>query len=107
MNPCNEDDPCGGKNMACEFPQLAKLYSVFGDTTRIKILFALAVEDEMNVGDLSNAVGMTQSAVSHQLMILRNVSLVKTRREGRQIFYSLCDDHVYTLLKTGMEHVRE
>lgn len=99
--------------MACEFPddsimeQLAKLYSVFGDTTRIKILFALAVEEEMNVSDLSKAAGMTQSAVSHQLMILRNVSLVKTRREGRQIFYSLCDDHVYTLLKTGMEHVSE
>lgn len=83
---------------------LAELYKVFGDSTRIKILFAL-LERELCVCDISCLLGMTQSAVSHQLRILKNNKLVKFRREGKTVFYALDDDHVRAILKLGMEHL--
>ena len=73
---------------------LAELYKVFGDSTRIKILY-----------DIARLLGMTQSAVSHQLRILKNNKLVKFRREGKTVFYALDDDHVRSILKLGMEHL--
>ena len=86
--------------------ELAELFSMFGDTTRIRILYAL-FEAEMCVCDLANLLGMTQSAVSHQLALLKRAKLVKARREGRSMFYSLADGHVRTMLDQGMEHVNE
>ena len=85
---------------------LAELFKVFGDSTRIKILSALSAK-ELCVCDLSTAVGMSSSAVSHQLKILKNASLVSFRREGKTVFYFLADDHVNTILKQGLEHVNE
>lgn len=85
---------------------LAELFRIFGDTTRIKILYAL-FESELCVGDLAQALGMTQSAVSHQLRVLKSSKLVKFRREGKTVFYSLDDDHVRSMLALGMEHVEE
>lgn len=85
---------------------LAELFKVFGDSTRIKILYAL-VETELCVGDLAQILNLSQSAVSHQLKILKDAKLVKFRREGKIIFYSLDDDHVRTILNMGMEHVEE
>lgn len=86
--------------------QLADLFKVFGDGTRIRILFVL-LEAEVCVCDLAALLGMTQSAVSHQLRILKQARLIKARREGKTIFYSLADSHVSMLLKQGMEHVCE
>ena len=85
---------------------LAELFKVFGDSTRIKILYAL-FEAELCVCDISKLLGLTQSAVSHQLRALKNVRLVKSRREGKTVFYSLADDHVKTIIDQGLEHVRE
>ena len=85
---------------------LADLFKIFSDTTRIKILFSL-VKGELCVADIADAVGSTQSAVSHQLRILKQSRLIKFRREGRNIMYSLADDHVYTMLAQGMEHICE
>lgn len=85
---------------------LAELFRVFGDTTRIKILYAL-FESELCVGDIAAALGMTQSAVSHQLRVLKANKLVKFRREGKTVFYSLDDDHVRSIIALGMEHVEE
>ena len=85
---------------------LAELFKVFGDSTRIKILSALS-GGELCVCDISTAVGMTSSAVSHQLKILKAAGLVAFRREGKTVFYSLADDHVMTILKQGLEHVNE
>jgi DNA-binding transcriptional ArsR family regulator len=85
---------------------LAEFFRVFGDTTRIKILYAL-FESEMCVCDIASAVGMTQSAVSHQLRILKANRLVKYRREGKTIFYALADDHVKSILGQGFEHIEE
>ena len=85
---------------------LAELFKVFGDSTRIKILSALS-GGELCVCDISKAVGMTTSAVSHQLKILKNAELVSFRREGKTVFYSLADGHVNTILKQGLEHVNE
>lgn len=85
---------------------LAELFKVFGDSTRIKILSALS-EKELCVCDLSTAVGMSSSAVSHQLKILKNAELVSFRRDGKTVFYFLADDHVNTILKQGLEHVNE
>ncbi len=85
---------------------LAELFKVFGDTTRIRILFVL-FEAEVCVCDLAAALGMTPSAVSHQLRILKQNKLVKNRREGKSIFYSLADDHVRTIIRQGMEHIEE
>ena len=85
---------------------LAELFKVFGDSTRIRILFVL-FEAEVCVCDLAEALGMTQSAVSHQLKILKQSKLVKARREGKSIFYSLSDGHVRTIIDQGLEHVNE
>lgn len=85
---------------------LAELFKVFGDSTRIKILYAL-VESELCVGDLAEILGLNQSAVSHQLRILKDAKLVRYRREGKSIIYALDDDHVRTILSMGMEHVEE
>lgn len=85
---------------------LAELFKVFGDTTRIRILFVL-FEAEVCVCDLAEALNMTQSAVSHQLKVLKQAKLVKNRREGKSIFYSLADDHVRAIIAQGMDHVEE
>ena len=85
---------------------LAELFKVFGDSTRIRMLYAL-FESELCVGDLAQLMNLTQSAVSHQLRILKDAKLVKFRREGKIIFYSLDDEHVRTILSMGMEHVEE
>lgn len=85
---------------------LAELFKVFGDSTRIKILSALS-GGELCVCDISTVVGMTSSAVSHQLKILKNAELVSFRREGKTVFYSLADDHVNTMLEQGLEHISE
>ena len=85
---------------------LAELFKVFGDSTRIRILFVL-FEAEVCVCDLAAALNMTQSAISHQLNILKRSKLVKSRREGKSVFYSLADDHVRTIVSQGMEHIEE
>ena len=85
---------------------LAELFKIFGDSTRIRILFVL-FESEMCVCDLAEALNMTQSAISHQLRILKQNKLIKSRREGKQVFYSLADDHVQTIIGQGLEHILE
>ena len=85
---------------------LAELYKVFGDSTRIKILYAL-FEAELCVYDIARLLKMTQSAISHQLQILKQNKLVKFRREGKTIYYSLADDHVRTIIGMGIEHLCE
>ncbi len=85
---------------------LAELFKVFGDTTRIRILYVLS-EAEMCVCDIASVLNMTTSAISHQLRVLKQAGLVKYRREGKTIFYSLSDDHVKTIISQGMEHVEE
>ena len=85
---------------------LAELFKVFGDTTRIRILYAL-FEAEMCVCDIAQILNMTQSAISHQLRVLKQARLVRNRREGKQIYYSLADDHVRTIIGQGMDHVNE
>ena len=89
-----------------ELYDLAELFKVFGDSTRIRILFVL-FEAEVCVCDLAEALGMTQSAISHQLRILKQNKLVKNRREGKSIFYSLADEHVRTIIAQGCEHIEE
>lgn len=85
---------------------LAELFKVFGDSTRIKIICAL-FESEMCVCDLSNLLNMTQSAISHQLRVLKNARLVKFRREGKIIYYSLDDDHIKQIFDAGLNHIME
>lgn len=85
---------------------LAELFRIFGDSTRIRILYVL-FEAEMCVCDIAQLLGMTQSAISHQLRSLKNARLVKARREGKTVFYSLADDHVKTIIDQGLEHVCE
>ena len=85
---------------------LAELYKVFGGSTRIKILYAL-FEAEMCVCDIALLLGMSQSAISHQLRVLKQSKLVGSRREGKTVFYSLADDHVRLIIRQGMEHVCE
>lgn len=89
-----------------ELYDLAELFKVFGDSTRIRILFVL-FEAEVCVCDLAAVLNMTQSAISHQLRILKQNKLVKSRREGKSIFYSLADDHVRTIIDQGREHIEE
>ncbi len=89
-----------------ELDSLAELFKVFGDPTRIRILFVL-FETEVCVCDLARALNMTQSAVSHQLRILKQSRLVKNRRERKSMFYSLADDHVRTMIAQGREHILE
>ena len=85
---------------------LAELFKVFGDSTRIKILFAL-FEEEMCVCDIAESLNMTQSAISHQLRILKQSKLVGNRREGKQIIYFLADNHVRTIIDQGLNHIEE
>lgn len=85
---------------------LADLYKVFGDSTRIKILYAL-FETERCVCDIAGLLGMSMSAISHQLRVLKQAKLVKFRREGRSVLYALADAHVKTILGQGMEHITE
>ena len=85
---------------------LAELFKVCGDSTRIKILYVL-VESDMSVGDIAQALNMTQSSISHQLRVLKQSRLVRFRREGKNIVYSLADDHVHTIMSQGLEHLEE
>lgn len=85
---------------------LADLFKIFGDSTRLKILYVL-FEAEMCVNDIAQLLGMTQSAISHQLRALKQSKLVRYRREGKTVLYSLADGHVRTILDQGMEHVAE
>ncbi len=89
-----------------ELFDLAELFKVFGDSTRIRILYVL-FEKEICVQELADRLGMTQSAVSHQLKILKQSKLIKSRREGKSAFYSLSDDHVRSIIDQGLEHVQE
>ena len=85
---------------------LAELFKIFGDSTRIRILYVL-FEAEVCVCDIAEVLKMTQSAISHQLRLLKQAKLVKSRREGKTVYYSLADDHVRTIIDQGMEHIEE
>ena len=89
-----------------ELYDLAELFKVFGDSTRIRILFVL-FEAEVCVCDLAETLNMTQSAISHQLKILKQSKLVTSRREGKSVYYSLADGHVRTIIAQGLEHIEE
>ena len=89
-----------------ELYDLAEIFKVFGDSTRIKILYVL-FESEMCVCDIAQLLNMNQSAISHQLKILKQNRLVKSRREGKAVFYSLADGHVRTIINQGLEHIEE
>lgn len=89
-----------------ELIDLSELFRVFGDSSRIKILYVL-MDHNMCVSDIAQILQMNQSAVSHQLRILKDAKLVKYKREGKTIFYSLDDDHVKMILNLGMEHISE
>ncbi len=111
------DCPCGCNraSTSVQFEQLpdeellydlADLFKVFADTTRIKILYSLMASD-LSVNQIAEVVGATQSAVSHQLRVLKQAHLVKFQRDGKSVIYSLSDDHVYTMLAQGMTHICE
>lgn len=85
---------------------LTELFRIFGDSTRVRILYVL-FESEMCVCDIAALLGMTQSAISHQLRVLRSSKLVKFRRDGKTLYYSLADEHVCRIISQGMEHVEE
>ena len=85
---------------------LAELFRIFGDSTRIKILYVL-FEAEMCVGEIGQTLGMTQSAISHQLRILKQAKLVKSRRQGKEMYYALADHHVSVIIGMGIEHLEE
>ncbi|MBP3206249.1 MAG: helix-turn-helix transcriptional regulator [Lachnospiraceae bacterium] len=89
-----------------ELENLAEFFKVFGDVTRLKILIALRCS-EMCVYDISTLLNMSQSAISHQLRVLKQLDLVKNRREGKTIFYSLADSHIVTILSQGLDHIEE
>ena len=89
-----------------ELQSLADFFRIFGDSTRIRILYALS-QSELCVCDIASLLGMGQSAISHQLRILKQMRLVKFRREGKSVLYSLADGHIGTILAQGMEHIRE
>ena len=93
------DEP--DENMLCD---LAELFKIFGDSTRVKILYAL-LDGEMNVTEISEALNMTQPAISQQLRVLKANGLVRYRREGKSLIYSLADEHVKIILNIGMEHL--
>lgn len=82
------------------------MFKVFGDPTRIRILYALSA-GELCVCDIASVLNMTQSAISHQLRVLKQIKLVKFRRDGKTVYYSLADTHVETILSQGLEHVQE
>ena len=89
-----------------ELQNLAEFFRIFGDSTRIRILYALS-QSELCVCDIASLLGMGQSAISHQLRILKQSRLVKSRREGKSVFYSLADEHVRTIISQGQEHIEE
>ena len=89
-----------------ELQDLAEFFKVFGDGTRLKILYVL-LSAEMCVFDIAAVLGMSQSAISHQLRVLKQMALVKNRREGKTIFYSLADAHIVTILSQGLDHIEE
>ena len=89
-----------------ELYDLAELFKIFGDTTRIKILYTL-YDNEICVCDIAEVLNMTQSAVSHQLRVLKQARLVKFRKEGKTVFYSLDDNHIHRILGQGLEHIKE
>lgn len=89
-----------------EMQDLAEFFKVFGDSTRLKILYVLLCS-EMCVLDIAQLLGMSQSAISHQLRVLKQMDLVKNRREGKTIFYSLADSHIVTILSQGLDHIEE
>ncbi|MBQ7918884.1 MAG: winged helix-turn-helix transcriptional regulator [Lachnospiraceae bacterium] len=89
-----------------EMQDLAEFYKVFGDPTRLKILYVLLCS-EMCVFDIANLIGMSQSAVSHQLRVLKQMDLVKNKRVGKTIFYSLADSHIVNILSQGLDHIEE
>lgn len=89
-----------------ELQDLAEFFKVFGDETRLRILYVL-LSSEMCVFDIAAVLGMSQSAISHQLRVLKQMDLVKNRREGKVIFYSLADDHIVTILSQGLDHIEE
>lgn len=89
-----------------ELQDLADFFKVFGDGTRLKILYVL-LSAEMCVYDIAAVLGMSQSAISHQLRVLKQMDLVKNRREGKTIFYSLADAHIVTILSQGLDHIEE
>ena len=89
-----------------EMQDLAEFFKVFGDPTRLKILYILKCS-EMCVLDIAKLLSMTQSAISHQLRVLKQMDLVKNRREGKTIFYSLADSHIVTILSQGLDHIEE
>lgn len=85
---------------------LAELFKVFGDSTRIRIIWAL-FESDMSVSDIANLLNMTQSAISHQLRVLKNSRLVRYKKSGKTVYYSLNDDHIKQIFELGMEHIME
>mgnify|MGYP001026268552 FL=1 len=86
--------------------ELADLFKVFGDSTRLRIMYTIS-ENEMSVLNIAEALSMEQSTISHQLRVLRQNKLVRVRREGKQIYYSLDDDHVKRIIEMGLDHVLE
>ena len=86
--------------------ELADLFKVFGDSTRLRIMYTL-FDGENSVGEIADALNMEQSTISHQLSVLRTNKLVKIRRDGKQIYYSLDDDHVKKIIEMGLDHVLE
>jgi DNA-binding transcriptional ArsR family regulator len=92
--------------LADQLNDLAEFFKIFGDPTRIKILYVL-FQSEMCVCDIATLLGMTQSAISHQLRVLKQMKLVSNRREGKTVFYSLADGHIKTIMNQGMEHISE
>ncbi len=91
------------ESILCE---LSEFFRVFGDSTRIRILYALS-KSEMCVCDLAGVLGVSQSAISHQLQVLRSSRLVKYRREGKTVFYALDDEHIFSIINIGLEHLEE
>ena len=91
------------ENLLCE---LAEFFRVFGDSTRIRILYALS-KAEMCVCDIAELLSISQSAVSHQLQVLRSKRLVKYRREGKTVLYSLNDEHIFSIIGQGIDHIKE
>lgn len=89
-----------------ELCDLAELFKIFGDSTRIRILYDL-FEGEKNVTEICDDLEMNQSAVSHQLKILKSIKLITSRREGKAVYYSLADEHVKTIIAMGKEHIEE
>ena len=111
----NKEGICDGKHQHInlkgnlsddEFFEVADLFKMFGDSTRLKILYILS-SGEVCVCDIAAHIGMTQSAVSHQLRVLKSARLVKCRKQGKTVFYSLSDSHVKTILNQGIEHINE